>query len=165
MSADNFDRNSVLKLAFEELERARFFKTSKNKIGVRIGNEEGEPIYVTIVDDNNKVSEDVSSYDKADLVPKLLPTLVNRYSVPPAKIFELDHIEASGENTAKYTILIDGLVNKVKYSYYGAALGVDFYYNALRLTGGQVVEVYVEHFVNDTPVDFHATIEGRLKDE
>lgn len=36
MSADNFDRNSVLKLAFEELERAAFKKTSKENIAKRV---------------------------------------------------------------------------------------------------------------------------------
>lgn len=163
--SDTFNSASVLKIAFEELERARFFKTSNNKIAVRIGNDEAAPIYVTVVDDNNKTSEDVSYYDNAPLVSKLLPTLIASYTVPPGKVFELDHIEASGENTAQFTVKIAGLTNKVKYTYYGAALGVDFYYNAFRISAGVTVEVFVEHFVNDTPVDFHATIEGRLKDE
>jgi hypothetical protein len=163
--SDTYDRSSVLKIAFEELERARFLKTSNEKIAIRIGNEEAAPLYVTTVDDNNQETEDISYYDYAPLVSKLLPTLIAKFTVPLGKVFELDHIEASGENTAQYTVKIDGQVNKVKYSYYGASLNVDFFYNSLKILATKDVEIYVEHFVNDTPVDFHGTIEGRLKNE
>jgi len=35
MSSDTYNTSSVLKLAFEELERARFVKTAKQEIAVR----------------------------------------------------------------------------------------------------------------------------------
>ena len=163
--SEDFQRSSVLKIAFEELERARFLKTTDNKIAVRIGNNALAPLYVTNVDDNNLSSIDVSYYEKAELVPKLVETLVAMYLVPVGKIFNLDHIEASGENTAKYTIKINGQVNKVKYTYYGAPLNVDFNYNSYSLPASTLITVHVEHFINNGPVDFHATIEGRLQDE
>lgn len=42
--SDDFDKSSVLKIAFEELERARLKKGYNNKIEVRVGNESTNPL-------------------------------------------------------------------------------------------------------------------------
>ncbi len=44
--SDTYDKTSVLKIAFEDLERARFIKNADQKIGVRIGNDEAAPLFV-----------------------------------------------------------------------------------------------------------------------
>jgi hypothetical protein len=41
MSSDTYNPSSVLKLAFEELERARFVKTAKNEIATRVSGQGG----------------------------------------------------------------------------------------------------------------------------
>ena len=46
--SDTYDKNSILKLAFEELERARFKKTASGKIAIRISNEDDEPLAVAL---------------------------------------------------------------------------------------------------------------------
>lgn len=45
--SDTYDKNSVLKIAFEELERARLKKGYNNKIEVRVGNESTNPLITT----------------------------------------------------------------------------------------------------------------------
>lgn len=169
MAIDTYDTSSKLNIAHDDLEKARFLKNSKNKIAVRVGNEQSNPLYVTSVDDNNVTVEELNIHDKAELVSKLIETLVVQYVVPPLKVLELDLIEGSGENTAKYTVKINDIPTRVKFSYYGASLNVDFNYNngngnGIKLPAGTKVELFVEHFVNDTPVDFFGSILGRLKD-
>lgn len=44
--SETYDRDSVVKIAFEELERARFKKTAEGKIAIRISNDAGDPLAV-----------------------------------------------------------------------------------------------------------------------
>jgi hypothetical protein len=53
--SETYDRASVVKIAFEELERARFKKTTGDKIAIRISNEADDPL---------AVSFDTSTYQK-----------------------------------------------------------------------------------------------------
>jgi len=160
---EDLDKDSRPKTHKEELEHYKFLKTILDKVAVRIGNEQGSPLYtqqVTAGDiglDLFEFNED-AAVELDDLTP-----LVS-YTVPVGKVFYLDHIEASGESFAKFTVKIDGNENKVKRSSWGDGFNVDFNYNSFKVTEGKVILLEVLNCGDDT-APFEGTIEGRLSNE
>jgi len=157
--ADTYDRSTRLQIANEDLEQAVFKKTLDNKIAKRVGNEATDPLYVTVID--GPVEGDIFIEDSADPVVKEVLTEVVRYTVPPAKLFNLDQITVSGDNIAKYTVTIAGILNKTKRTYYGSSLNEEFKYNSYKVNAGETISVEVIHY-NDMQGSFEGTIEGRV---
>jgi len=54
---DTYDKSSKLKISNEDLEQAKFKKTTDEKIAVRVGNEETAPLHVNVVNDYNMICE------------------------------------------------------------------------------------------------------------
>lgn len=156
------DISTVRDLDLDILRKAEHFRLN-NKVYVRVGNSDEVPLYVALTGDPNE--EDLQVFDEALSVTNGDEITVVEYIVPPAKVLSLDNILVSGSNVAKYTVLIDNLVNKIKYTYYGASLNENFDYNSYKLTAGTNIKVKVVHN-NDLnhSGDFFATIEGKLKD-
>lgn len=159
MTFNSYDKSSKTPLDVTELEQAKFKKTPENKIAVRVGNEENNPMFVSIAD--NAIGLDIQEYDEALNVAKNVETLIASYAVPAGKVFNLDQIEVSGQNFAKYTIKLDANINKVKRTHYGNGLNKTFGYNGISIAAGVTLYVYTEH-CSDGNGDFEATIEGRL---
>lgn len=57
MSFKDFDRSTRPRVANEDLEQAKFKKTTDEKIAIRVGNEETAPIYVNVVNDDSMICE------------------------------------------------------------------------------------------------------------
>lgn len=161
---DTFDKATRLLIPHEDLEQASFKKTLDEKIARRVGNEAADPLYVINVD--APVAEELDFYivDNVEEVLKEIVTEIVRYSVPPAKFFNLDQIIVSGDNIAKYIVKIAGSTNKTKRTYYGGSLNESFRYNSYRVNAGEVITVDVIHY-SDMVADFEATIEGRVSNE
>lgn len=159
MSFNDYDKASKTVLDTTELEQAKFKKTAEDKIAVRVGNEENNPLFVSIAD--NAIGIDTFEHDEALEVVKNIETLVASLVVPASKVFNLDQIEVSGENFAKYTIKLNAQINKIKRTHFGNGLNKTFTYNGINVASGVTIGVYVEH-CSDSNGDFEATIEGRL---
>lgn len=159
MSFKDYDKSSKTVLDTNELEQAKFKKTAEDKIAIRVGNEQNSPLFVNVID--GAVGIDTFEQDEAVAVVKLVETLIASYVVPVGKVFNLDQIEVSGTNFAKYTIKLNAIVYKIKRTHYGNGLNKTFSYNSVNIASGVTIGVYVEH-CNDSNGDFEATIEGRI---
>lgn len=155
------DISTVRDLDLDILRKAEHFRIGQ-KVFVRVGNDDDNPLYVAIADDPNEV--DVQAYDEALSVPKNILTEILSYTVPPASVFNLDNILVSGSNVATYIVTINDVVNKVKRTYYGASLNENFSYNSYKIVAGVTIKIEVIH-QNDLnhSGDFNATIEGKIK--
>lgn len=160
---DNPDISTIIKcLDLDMLNKARYFRKD-DLIFTRVGNTDEHPLYVALADDPNEgdifIFDDVSSVAVGDL------TELITYIVPPAKVFNLDQIEVSGDNIAKYTVYINGDKNKIKRTWHGSSLNDTIKYNSFMLSAGDEIKVDVIHYNDlDMSGDFNATIEGKLKD-
>ena len=161
MSHDTYDKDSRLKIPFEDLEHVSYKKTASNKIAKRVSNDADNPLYVQSVADA-PTGDDVYEFDSEAAVPEDSPTLLVRYEVPVGKVFYLDGITAGGENYAKFTVTINGQVNKVGRIDWGTGFNIFFKYNSYKITAGDAVEVIVEN-CSDGSADFEGTIEGRTE--
>jgi hypothetical protein len=159
---NDYDRSSRLLIANEDLEQLSFKITNAKKIAKRVSNDIDSPLFVTSVDTPSE--EDVLVFDEAPAILKEVLTTVVNYIVPPTKVFYLDKIVGTGENIAKYSVKIDGVVRKVKRSYYGASLNVNFVYNSYKVNSGSEIILEVIHN-QDFIADFEGYIEGRLYNE
>lgn len=158
----NPDISTIRCLDLDALRKAEHFRRD-NKIYVRVGNSDADPLYITYADDPNE--SDLTSYDEALSVGINSLTEIISYIVPPSKILNLDLIEVSGDNVAKYIVTINGSTNKIKRTYYGNSLNATFNYNSFNVNAGEEVKVEVIHYndLNESG-DFNATIEGKIKD-
>lgn len=162
---DNPDISSIIKcLDLDMLNKAKHYRTG-DKIIVRVGNSDsGEPLVVAISDDPRE--QDIFIYDEALAVPVNDSTQIISYTVPPAKVFNLDNIFIGGDNVAKYTVKINGAKNRVARTYYGSSLFENIRYNSYRLNAGDTITVEVIHYQDLLHNgDFETTIEGKIKDE
>ena len=105
-------------------------------------------------------------FGQALAVPTATPTTLVTYIVPLGKEFALLRVLCSGENVATYEVLVDGVVQGLQRTYFGADLNTEFDFSALedfgfRLTQGQVVTVRVTHDRPD-PANFEARIMGSI---
>lgn len=159
--SDTYDKESRLKIAYEDLEQARFKKTAAEKIAVRVGNEESDPLYVNVTEGAGE--SDLIAYGSVSAVAKDDETKIIEYIVPPSKTFNLDKVTASGENIGKYTVLIDGSIKKVLRTNYGGSLNVIFNFKSYEVLAGQKVEVLVEQVSLQGASTHEASIEGKIK--
>ena len=64
MANPTYDRNSILRIAIEDMEKGKFFIDVVNKIAVRVGNEEDSPLYtvpLSLIRDINIVNIDAQN--------------------------------------------------------------------------------------------------------
>lgn len=99
-----------------------------------------------------------SVYAEVSAVAASTQTDITTYTVPVGKIFVLTNVEASGENLAKYSVIINSVTNATKRSWW-TAFNVDFVYNRYELAAGDVVKVSVIHERTEVS-DFEARIIG-----
>ena len=163
MSFDTYDKTSRPQVANEDLEQAKFLKTLLDKIAVRIGNEQGSPLYTQQVTAGD-IGEDVYEFNEENAVELNDPITLVSYTVPAGKVFYLDNIDVSGESYAKFTVRLATNINKVKRTSWGDGFNTDFKYNSFKLTAGQAILVEVNNCGEDT-APFEGTIEGRLSNE
>lgn len=155
-----YDLASKLKTDNRELEQAKFLVSAISRIALRVGNEEESPLFVTLSKPPRAV--DFYHYDDVSAVLHNVYTKVSELIVPPGKILDLYKITASGSNVAKYTVQINGNINKVQRTYFGASLNCIFEYNKYRLMEGDKIEVYAVHYNDMDTAEIEATIEGAL---
>jgi hypothetical protein len=158
------DTLTVNDLDLDLIDKSSHYRAG-DKVYKRVGNADGSPLYVALSDD--PLETELQAFEE---ILNVLPNTVNEiisYTVPVGKILNLDKIETSGDNVAKYTVKINGQVNKVARANIAASFNVNFNYNSVRLIEGETISVEVEHFgtiggLGNNP-DFNATIEGKLK--
>lgn len=105
----------------------------------------------------------LSRYAEANQVVSGSTTQINTYTVPPGKVSLIQKIEISGENIAKFQVLINGVVQGTRRTYFGSALNTTFDFttgqdNGFVINAGDVLSVTVLH---DRPylADFEARIQ------
>ena len=163
MSFKDFDRSTRPMVANEDLEQAKFKKTTDEKIAVRVGNDEAAPLFTKQVTELD-AGEDFFIFDEDTAVEKDSEEIILSYQVPLGKILYLDKVSVSGESYAKITVLSDSAINKVKRSSWGSGLNVDFIYNSFRFSSETIIEVKVLNCGEDTS-PYESTLEGRLGNE
>ena len=98
-----------------------------------------------------------SQYNEVTGVATGVTTLVNSYLASTGDL--LQKIEFSGTNIAEYELVIDGLTQDKKRTYFGNSLNGKFdFNNGLEILVGQLVEIYVVHNRSSTG-DFNARIQ------
>ena len=98
-----------------------------------------------------------SSYAEVTGVATGVTTLINSYLASAGDL--LQKIEFSGTNIAEYELVIDGLTQDKKRTYFGNSLNGKFDFdNGLEVLVGQLIEVYVVHN-RPTVGDFNARIQ------
>lgn len=137
------------------------FKENTNDGGVDrrayVTNGPDSPIPVEIVDDGVGGTS-INEYDTASAVAKYTPTTIVSYTVPAGKTFYFKGVEASGENRAKYDVLIGESVEATKRTYQPVFNAEFLFYNH-KVTEGTVILVRVEHSRPDAGY-FEARISG-----
>lgn len=84
-------------------------------------------------------------------------TLINSYLASSGDL--LQKIEFSGTNIAEYELVIDGITQDKKRTYFGNSLNCSFdFNNGLVILVGQLIEIYVVHN-RPTIGDFNARIQ------
>jgi len=157
--ADTFDKSSKLEIANEDLEQAKFKKTSAERIAVRVSNEDTDPIFVSQTEAGSYFSLEGNT---SSLAGGATTNIIN-YTVPAGKKLVLSIAQVSGKNRAKYRVIKNGLVVGIKRTYY-TEFNADFLISSAEITAGQTVQVEVTNN-GLTSTDFDAVIQGRLLDE
>jgi len=121
-------------------------------IEVVVGN--ATPIEVNVVSKGlvKNIFNDVNS------VPKDVETLINTYTVPPAKGFYLRNIPCSGNNNAKFTVKINDEKVQVKRISWNS-FNTEFNFADLVIATGDKVEIFVENKGKGS-AEFESTIIG-----
>lgn len=91
-----------------------------------------------------------SRFNTASAVPTGILTSILTYTVPFATTAVLQKITVSGENIAKFTILLNGVVMDVKRTYFGGELNAEFNYetgnsNGLNFKASDIILIQVIH--------------------
>ncbi len=98
-----------------------------------------------------------SNYSEVTGVATGVTTLINSYLASAGDL--LQKIEFSGTNIAEYELVIDGLTQDKKRTYFGSSLNGKFDFdNGLEVLVGQLIEIYVVHS-RPTTGDFNARIQ------
>jgi len=98
-----------------------------------------------------------SSYAEVTGIVNGVTTLINSYLASSGDL--LQKIEFSGTNIAEYELVIDGLTQDKKRTYFGNSLNGKFDFdNGLEILVGQLIEIYVVHN-RPTVGDFNARIQ------
>lgn len=103
------------------------------------------------------------TYNESAPVASGLQTDILFYSVPVGQTATLQRVFASGENIAKFDVLVNGVVIATERTYFGSALDVNFLFNSSNglgtlLNSGDIVTVRVLHNRPNTAL-FEATLE------
>lgn len=103
------------------------------------------------------------TYDESGPVPSGSPTTILTYTVPVGDTASLQRVFASGENIARFDVLINGSELATKRTYFGGALDVNFPFNTsngegVLLHAGDVITVVVLQDRLSTAV-FESTLE------
>lgn len=123
---------------------------------VRIGDQNGEAtitdgaLNVNVISGPSPTQALVVTYNNDPTVITGVTSDLVSYTVPAGKQAMLTLIEVSGENIAKYTVLVNSSVKAVKRTYYGSPLNLSFQFgpgngSGLLLNAGDVVDVQVVH--------------------
>lgn len=110
-----------------------------------------------VVDTAGATKELLSEYSEVLGVVSGITTLIGSYTAI-ANTY-LQKIEFSGTNIAEYELVIDGVTEDKKRTYFGNSLNGSFDFNdGWEIPAGQVIEIYVVHNRPSTG-DFNARIQ------
>lgn len=115
---------------------------AKKALDVYVVNQNSGPVSI--------VYTSVYLFNEINSVPINTLTTVQTYTVPAGKEAFLQKVQTSGENIAKYYVLVNSVVVDLKRTYFGSDLNTEFDYidsNALglKLFTGDVVQIQVIH--------------------
>lgn len=103
-----------------------------------------------------------NTYNEISSLASGISTTIVTYTAPISKITSLEIIEVSGTNIAEYTVLINGIKQAKKRTYFGAELNQEFLFAqgaaGFPLSIGDVVTVSVVHS-RPTLGDFNSRIQ------
>jgi hypothetical protein len=101
-------------------------------------------------------------YDSASVVPVASETLINSFTVPVGKAFDLLLCTCSGNNIARFIVKVNNQVVMVKRTWW-TNFNVDFDFKEKKLIASDKVEIFVENN-GSTSEFFESTITGGLYD-
>ena len=106
-------------------------------------------------------------YAEAASVVSGVETDIVSYTIPVGKTFYLERVKFSGDNIAKYRLLLDGVEIEKCATWFSGPLFSEFNFGSIDygkpITAGQVLTVKVLH-VRPTAGDFQGRIQGVLED-
>lgn len=118
----------------------------RNAAGDEVGTP-ADPLFVEFPENADRTP--VEAYDEALAVPTGVTTEIVSYTVPATKEIVLERVEASGENIAVYTILVNSVVIATQRSFWGEINAkFDFLSKASLgkvLVAGDIITVEVLH--------------------
>lgn len=142
-------------------EKYKFYPDLNNNATVRVGNKSGDPLLVELTDGN--FGDKINQYDEITLASGNTATIV-QYTVPASKTLNLELIEFSGENIARFFIEIDGVKEAQKRTYFASNYSGEFLFNKLRVDENILIRLRVENFRPST-ANFDGRILGELIDK
>lgn len=101
-------------------------------------------------------------YNEVNAVPVSASTLVNQYTVPVGKNFDLNKVAFSGDNIAKFTAKINNNTTQTKRTWFMNFNGEFDFVESILLEGDKI-EIFVENRGEDATT-FDATIIGGVYD-
>lgn len=134
-------------------------ENQKPALRVLAKNENGIPLKVEI---GNRGTT-THFYDNANAVPVNTETLINSYTVPVGKGFDLNQVTCSGNNIARFIIKVNGSIIQAKRTWW-ANFNIDFNIVEKILSAGDKIEIFVENN-GETSEFFESTIIGGVYDE
>lgn len=87
----------------------------------------------------------LNKYGEISSLANSVESLIVSYTVPASEIFKLSLIEFSGENIAKYIVLLNDVKIAQKRTYFGGNLYGQFDFGFYDLTQGDKIDLKVEH--------------------
>lgn len=112
---------------------------------------------INVVNTESSGKTTLSFYSEVTGIVNGITTLVATYTAGTNQF--LQKIEFSGTNIAEYELVINGLTQDKKRTYFGSSLNGRFDFNdGLQVVSGEIIEVYVVHSRPDTG-DFNSRIQ------
>lgn len=132
---------------------------------IRIGDGEDEleinpdgSINVNVINSLPDGTQLLSIYNEISSVATNLTTNILSYTIPMGSTAELEDVNVSGDNIAKYELLVNGNVVDKKRTYFGGNLNEVFdFKNSIVLVAGDIITVRVNHIRPDLG-DFNARL-------
>lgn len=141
-----------------DLENKKFVECPENSgnvaVRTKICQDDGEAIKVDI----GFKGVPANIYDEANVLEGV-ESIINTYTVPIGKKFDLTAVSFSGDNIARATVQINGSVKQKKRTWWTTGFNTEFNMRELILSEGDIVNVLAENIGTGT-AEFNATIIG-----
>lgn len=119
---------------------------SRRALHTKVLNKATEPVPVYTVEPLDNGTE-INQFSQILNITSGSPTLIDSFTIPAGKYFQLKWIAVAGTNIAEYTVKKNGSDLDKAYTYFSGGLNFQFEFpnGGVRFNSGDTLTIYVEH--------------------